>query len=57
MRFEFKLFPIALKFDRHLGNGAAEKPVKFPSDTIIIKSNLAAQIFYEILHQEVCFTA
>ena len=37
-----KAFPITLKFDRHIGNSAAEMPVKFQSDTIIITSNLAA---------------
>ena len=26
-------FPIALKFDKHIGNGAAEIPVKSQSDT------------------------
>ena len=35
-------FPIALKFDCHIGNGAAEMPVKFENDTIIIAPNLAA---------------
>ena len=41
-RFRFKLFQIALKFDMHLGSSAAEMPVKFQSDTIIIMSNIAA---------------
>ena len=30
-----KNFPIALKFDRHLGSTAADVPVKFQSDAII----------------------
>ena len=38
-------FPITLKFDRHLGNSAAEMPVKFRSDTIIITSRLMALRF------------
>ena len=32
-------FPIALKFDWHLGSSAAEMSVNFQSDTIIITSN------------------
>ena len=39
---------IALKFDRHLGSTAAEMPVKFQSDTIIITPNLAASRLREI---------
>ena len=41
-------FPITLKFDRHLGSGAAEMAVKFQSDTIIITPNLAASWLREI---------
>ena len=41
-------FPIAVKFDRHLGSSAAEMPIKFQSDTIITTSNLAALSFHEI---------
>ena len=33
-------FAIALQFDRHLGSSAAEMPVKFQSNTIIMTSNL-----------------
>ena len=40
----FYTFPITLKFDRHLG-GAAEMPVKFQSDTIIITPNLTTSRF------------
>ena len=40
---------IALKFDRHLDSSAAEMPVKFQSDAIIITSNLAASRLHEIL--------
>ena len=36
------------KFDRHLGSSAAEMPVKFRSDAVIITSNLAASILHEI---------
>ena len=35
-----KTLPIALKLDRYLGSAAAEMPVKFQSDTIIITPNL-----------------
>ena len=45
---QVKTLPIALKFDRHLGSNAAELPVKFQSDTIIITSNLAASRLPEI---------
>ena len=41
-----KTFPIALKFDRHLSS-AAEMPVKYQSDTNIIKSNLVALWLHE----------
>ena len=41
-------FPIDLKFDKRLGNTAAEMPVKFLSDTIIITCNLAASGLHEI---------
>ena len=41
-------FPIALKFDRHLGNSTAEMPVKFQSDITIITLNLAALSFHKI---------
>ena len=34
--------PIALEFDRHLGNSAVEMPVKCQSDTIIMPPNLTA---------------
>ena len=42
-------FPIALKFDRHLGSNATEMPVKFQSDTVIVISNLGASRHHEIL--------
>ena len=35
-------FPIALTFDKHLGNTAAEMPVEFQTVMIIITSNLTA---------------
>ena len=38
-------FPIALKFERHLGSSAAEMPIKFQSDTIIITPTLMASRF------------
>ena len=41
-------FPTVLKFDRHLGSSAAEVPVKFQSDTIIITSKLAPSRLHEI---------
>ena len=41
-------FPIALKFDRHLDSSAAERPDKFQSSTIIMRSNLAAVRLREI---------
>ena len=41
-------FPIALKFDRQLGSSAAEMPVKFQSDKIIMTSNPAVSRFHEI---------
>ena len=41
-------FTIALKFDRHIGSKAAEMPVEFQSDTIIITSNLATSRLHEI---------
>ena len=47
-RSRFLNFPIALKFDKHLGNRAAETPVGFQSDTIIITSNLVASRLHEI---------
>ena len=47
-KFVFRLFPIALKLDNHLGSNAAEMPVKFQNDTIIITPNLAASRLREI---------
>ena len=46
-RFGFRLL-IALKFDRHLGSNAAEIPVRFQRETIIITLNLAASRLHEI---------
>ena len=43
-----KTVPIALKFDRHIDSSAAEMPVKFQNDMIILKSNLAALRLHEI---------
>ena len=37
-------FPIALKLDRHIGSNAAQMPVKFQSDTIMITSNLFTKL-------------
>ena len=42
-------YRIALKFDWHIGNIAAEVPVKFQSDRTILNTNLAASRFCEIL--------
>ena len=46
-------FPIALKFDWHLGSSAAEMPVKYQSDKIIIRPNLAASRLHETWRQDV----
>ena len=40
-------FSIVLKFNRHPGCSAAEVPVIFHSDAIIITSNIVASRFYE----------
>ena len=48
VRFAFKHFPVALKFDRHLGSTTIEMAVKFQSDTIIITPNSAASRLCEI---------
>ena len=42
-------YRIAMKFDRHLGNTAAEVTVKFQSDRTILNTNLAASRLREIL--------
>ena len=39
---------ITLKFNSRLGNSAAEVPVKFKSDGIILTCNLAASRLHEI---------
>ena len=39
---------IALKFDRHLGSGAAEVPVKFQSNWRSLNTNLAVSSLREI---------
>ena len=41
-------FPIALKFDRHLGSSPAEMPVKCQRDTIITTPNLASSRHHDI---------
>ena len=41
-------FPITLKFDRHLSSWAAEMPVNFQIDIIIITSNLRAWRLNEV---------
>ena len=46
-------FPIALKFNRHLSSNAAEMPVNYQSDTIIIRPNLVALRLHEILRYDV----
>ena len=38
-----------MKFNRHLGSGAAEVPVKFQSDGTSLNPNLAASRLREIL--------
>ena len=38
-----------VKFDKYMGSSTAELPVKFQSDTIIIRSNLAASRLDEIV--------
>ena len=40
---------IPLKFDRHLGNSAADVPVKFQSDVIIQTTNPVASRLHKIL--------
>ena len=50
-------FLIAPKFDEHLGSRAAEKFVKFQSDTTIIASNLAVSIFHGICRKDVLLFA
>ena len=35
------LYPIALKFDRHLGSTAVDDPVQFQSDTNVLPFDLA----------------
>ena len=45
---QVQTFPIALKFDRHLGSTAVEMPVKFHSDTIYIIFNLVDSRLHEI---------
>ena len=47
------IFPIAIKFYRHLGSVAVEMPFKFQSDTIIATYNLAMSRFHEIWRQDV----
>ena len=47
-RFGFLTFPVALKFNWQLGSSAAEIPVKFQSDMVIITSNLATSRLHEI---------
>ena len=37
-----------MKIDSHLGSNAAEVPVKYHNDTIIITSDLAASGLHEI---------
>ena len=44
---------IALKFDKHIGNTAAEVPVKFQSDQTILNTHLAATRLCEILRKDV----
>ena len=46
-------FPIALKFDRHIGSSATEMPVTFQSDTIITTSNLVTSRLHEIWQYDV----
>ena len=46
-RFGIRLF--TLKFDGHFSSSAAEMPIKFLSDAIIITSNLSASKLHEIL--------
>ena len=40
---------IALQFDRHIGNAAAEVPVKFQNDWKSLNPNFAASSLHEIL--------
>ena len=51
--FRFRLFSIALKFDRHLGSSAAQMPVRLQSDTISITTNLAVSLLHEICQGDV----
>ena len=41
-------FPIALKFNKHLGSSSVAIPVKFQSDKITMTSNLAASRLHDI---------
>ena len=47
-KIRVQIFPIGPIFERNLGSTAAEMPVKFQSDTIIITLNLAASRLREI---------
>ena len=42
-------YPIALKFDMHVGSNAADVPGKLQSDRTILNTNLAASAFCEFL--------
>ena len=52
-RFASKLFPMALKFDRHLGSSAAKMPIKLQSDTIIVTFDLVASRLHEVWRLDV----
>ena len=47
-KFQSRQIPIVLRFDRHLSSSAAEMPVKFQNNTIIITSNLVTSKLHEI---------
>ena len=57
MRFGYRLFPIALKFDRILGSSAAEMPVNlqnFQNGTVNKTPNITASRLHEILRYDAC---
>ena len=56
-RFGLNFFQsLSVKFDRHLGSGAAKMPAKFQSDTIFITANLPTSRLRDILVVR-CLTA
>ena len=46
-------YPIVVKFDRRLGSTAAEAPVKFHNDTLMLTLNPAASKLNDIWWQDI----